>query len=498
MDGQLRALTNTLERTEHQYRAKLQAHAPDSLSCFVEFMTPDEPPFAHHEFFCEKLEAIERHDLLRGCFSCPPGHAKTKFFSRMFPAWYLGKNPRHRYLQGGHSQDFAEKQFGQYVRDIILDPNYQLIFPEVTLNPRSTAAGDWRLAGPRAGAYVAKGVGQGIAGYRGHCGGIDDPFAKREDAHSPTIREKTGNWLFTDWRTRLLPGSPLFIVATRWHPDDLIGRVEKLNKEGKGIPWEIYNLVAVVESEEEMEADPMGRSMGEPLWPEYYTFAELMDIKATSVSSDWWALYKGSPRDEEGNVVKSVWFVRDKQRPQDVIVNGIVKERVVKRITVSVDCAEKATKRSKYTAIGVWVETFDGHHHLVHVVRKKLEFVEMTKAINETAASWGASAILVEDAGNGTPYIQQSHTLNTAPCPVIAIPKPSNDDKQFRFDSITPLFEAGMVHLPETALWLPDYEAELLSFPNAAASDQVDMTSQYLAWGRKKGQYGSQKIKTAA
>lgn len=480
------------EKTQNHYLSLLRNEAHDSFSCFVEYMTPDEPPAAHHEFFCEKFEAIERRDILRACFSCPPGHAKTKFFSRMGPAWYMGRNPNHKYLQGGHSQAFSENEFGKHVRDLVSDPKYQQVFPGVQLNPKSTAAGNWRLADSRGG-YVTKGVGQSIAGYRGNIGGIDDPFGSREDAQSALTRNTTGNWLFTDFRTRLLPNSPLFIVATRWHPDDLIGRVEEMTKKGVGIPWEIYNLVALIENEEDMANDPLGRSMGEALWPEFYSVNELLEIKAGLPSGDWFALYKGKPRDIEGNIVKSAWFKRYDRYPVNVTTSSGF-ERRVRRITLSLDCAEKATARSDYTVAGVWIEDMVGRHYLVDVLRKRMELTDIITEVEAMAARWNVGTILVEEAGAGIQYLQLRQ--GKAPAPLIGI-KVKNQSKEFRFDLVTPMFEAGEVWLPKKAPWLTDYEAEILAFTGMGDKhdDQVDMTSQYLSWARRRGSYGSKRLK---
>lgn len=489
-----------LEELTNGYHEELRKAAPYSLSCFVEYMTPDEPPALHHEYFCSVLEAIMRREKLRVCLSCPPGHAKTKFWSRYFPAFYLGNNPNHRFLQGGHSQAFAENEFGKYVRDILMDPRYATVFPDVTLNKKSgMAAGSWRIAGKR-GAYVAKGVGQAIAGFRGHIGGIDDPFGSREDAQSQAIREKTGKWLFTDFRTRLLPNSPLYIVATRWHPDDLIGRVEQMSRLNRGLKWEIINLPAIIETEEEMAMDPMGRGMGEPLWGEYYTLPELQELKSTLPAGDWQALYKGQPRDAEGNVVKGGWFRRYDRLPTNgVILNDAgteqFTERRVRRITLSVDCANKATSRSNYTVITVWLEDMQHNHYLADVVRRKIEFTEIATEINRLAANWGASLALIEDAGAGTQLIQQYGGKLAVPL----IPISTNTkSKEFRFDGVTPMIEAGEVWLPKSSPWLADYEEELLAFPNGSSDDQVDSTSQYLAWARRRAAYGTRKLKGIA
>ena len=472
---------------------KLRDAAYDSLSCYTEFMTPDEPPAPHHEFMCAHLEAVESRQILRSTMSCPPGHAKTKFFSRMFPSWYLGRNFKDKFLAGGHSQSFAENELGKPVRALIEEAKFGEVFAGVELNPKWKAAGNWRLNNNRGG-YVCKGVGQSIAGFRGNAGVIDDPFGSREDAHSKIIRERVKKWLFADFRLRLLPNSPLMIVATRWHLEDLIGVVEQLTKEGRGIPWEIINLPAIIETEEEMALDPLGRDMGEPLWPDYYTRAELLEIKETGDQTDWWALYKGQPRNAEGNVVKNAWFRHYDRLPVNGLGPGGIIERGVKRITVSVDCANKATTRSNPSCITVWVEDMRRRHYLADVIVEKMEYVELEQRINEVARRWEANTIIVEDAGNGTTYIEKNR--GTAPAPVVAIPT-GNKSKEWRFDAVTPMIQGGEVYVPkkDAADWYDHYMSELLSFPNAPNDDQVDSTSQYLTWARSASSYGTRDLK---
>lgn len=481
------------ETRTNTYLNLLKENASKSLSCFVEYLTPEEVPSEHHEFMCDKLEALERRDIMRATFSMPPGHAKSKFCSKYFPAWYLGRNQAHRYLQGGHSQVFCENEFGKPVRDIVSDPRFREVFPDVSLHIRSTAAGNWKLSNKRGG-YVTKGVGQKLAGYRGHAGGVDDPFGSREDAESETIRDKVGTWFFADFCTRFLPNSPLFVVATRWHPDDLIGRLEKMNREGQGMPWDIINLNGLIETELEAAQDPMGRDIGDALWGDFYSPDILLNFKATLPAQDWFSLYKGAPRNAEGNVVKVAWLTRYDEYPRNKLdKNGRVVERQVKRITVSVDTANKANERAAYTVVTVWIEDTRGKHYLVDVVRKKVEFNELIPLIEDTAERWGAHGILVEDKGNGTSYIQQR--AGKAPAPIIAITPEAEGNKEFRFDAVTPMFEAGEVLFPQRAVWLADYENELLEFPNCAFKDQVDSTSQYLGWCKKKRAKGTRKLK---
>lgn len=402
----------------------------------------------------------------------------STYASRIFPSWVMGRNPKNRYIQAGHTTNFCENEFGKKTKTIIESDAFRSVFPEVELAVDAKAAGYWALA-RFGGSYLTRGVGQGISGFRAHVAAVDDPFASREDAESQTVRNKVYDWFMADFTTRLLPYCPMFVVATRWHSDDLIGRIEDLNKKGIGLPWYIINLPAVCDDVN----DAMGRELDEPLWPDFYTLDSLMTLKATLPPRDWNSLYMGKPVDEEGGVIEGAWLKR---------FSTIPKPSDVRRVTVSVDSASKDTQRADYTVIGVWYELMNGNHYLVHLDRDRMELPALVKRIETIATHWEASSILVEDKGSGTQYIQLRS--QHAPCPVIAIAV-DNNSKQFRFDGVAPMFEAGKVFIPDHGLWVPDYERELLGFPNAKYDDQVDMTSQYLTWVRKKRRLGQQKLK---
>jgi len=391
--------------------------------------------------------------------------------SRYFPAWYLGRNTKHKYLQGGHTQTFCENEFGKPTKAIVDSERFREIFPDVSISTETKAAGTWALAGLGAGKYYTKGVGVGISGFRASCAAIDDPFASREDAESQTIRDKVFDWFSADFTTRLLPNAPMFVVATRWHSDDLIGRVEVMNKEGKGLPWEVINMSALCEDEN----DPLQRPMGEPLWPDFYTKTMLENLRATLPARDWNSLYRGKPMDAEGSVVDVAWFERYSVLPASTLR---------KRTVVSVDSAIKDTQRSDFTAIGVWVESNEGKHYLAHVTRERLEFNDLKKKVHNLSAAWNADIIIIEDKGSGTQFIQTEGQVPGS-TPVIGV-SPNNSSKQFRMDGVTPMIEGGLVHLPHRADWLAAYEDELQSFPTGKYDDQVDMTSQYLEYSRAR------------
>lgn len=491
IDTQHNAIEALHDQALEGYRARLLTSAPESLSHFVEYMTPDEPPAAHHEFMCQKLEAMARREVLRVLISMPPGHAKSKFCSRYFPAWYLGRRNNDKFIQAGHSGDFVKKEFGQVVRDIIGTESYRNVFPGVQVSHNSSAADYWSLAGFN-GKYITKGVGQGIAGFRGNFAVLDDPYASRKDAESVAVRKEVYDWFNADLTTRLLPRCPILVVATRWHPLDLCGVLEQQTKDGVGDPWEVINLPAICEDTN----DPLGRGLGDPLWPEFYDRESLLSFKSNLPARDWNSLYMGKPVVEDGGIVSADWFQRYVLLPRnETNDSGLVVKQNVRRITVSVDCASKATDRSDYTVATVWVEDMTNRHHLAHVYRERVEFNKMVSDIEALARQWHATAILIEDKGSGTQFIQTRSGL--APAPIVPI-SVGTDSKAFRFDGVSPMFQAGEVVLPERAVWLPDLERELLTFPGAAHDDQVDSVSQYLAWARTGRRLGTQKLRGAA
>jgi predicted phage terminase large subunit-like protein len=410
-----------------------------------------------------------------------PTH-NSSYASIRFAAWHLGRRVDDRWLQGAHTQTFAKDRLGKPVRNLISQARYREVFPERSLSQSSAAADYFEFSNSNVSYYKAIGVGQGISGFRADIGAIDDPIASREDAESPTMRRKLHEWFEDDFGTRPMPGSPIFVVATRWHEDDLIGyELAKMADGSTAYPWEVINIPALAEDD-----DPLGREVGEGLWPEvfgteWYTLKKL-DSKARS----WNSLYQGKPSDEEGGVLTRDDIKRYTALPQDVHrKDGSLFKKVVKKTTLSVDCAEKKTERSDWTAATIWIETFDKKHYLIHAVRCREEFNTMTKWIDSLAREFNVDQILVEDKGAGTQYIQVRKD-NPGPAPIIPI-STNNNSKMFRFDGVTPMFAGGLVFLPERGvLWIADLEDELLKFPNAKNDDYVDTVSQYLA-NTKKG-----------
>jgi predicted phage terminase large subunit-like protein len=431
----------------------------------------------------------------------------STYASRLFVAWRLGRDPDQRIIGGGHSQNFVENEFSAKIKDIVQSPIYQRIFPDCVLKQDAKAKAQWGIAGRR-GQYVAKGVGQGIHGFRATFICVDDPYSKLEDAQSAVQRKKVETWFDKDIGSRALPGCKIFLIMTRFHGEDLTHHLEEQNKElPKSLRWTIITVPAICFDE---DTDLLGRSLGQVLWPYYdlaYFQAKKIEFGFLGFSLTYQQNSAASSPDNISSgfqYYKQLPWLTDTAlalAPLDSGGRPIPQEaNFVRRTIVSVDTAAKTTQRADYTVVQVWKECNDGKHYLVHQERKKVEFNAMISLIEAPAIKYHADLLLVEDKGQGTAYIQNRQPdgqRRLAPCPVIAI-NPGTLAKEFRFDEVSPLIVAGDCLLPENAPWLDLYIQEFGQFPDVAHDDQVDATSQYLKYVKShaKGRYGSRKIAT--
>lgn len=513
IETQLVVLEDAIDHAEAELVDVWVGLARNSYHDFYEYMNRDEgfTLSPHQTLIADLLESARNLETMRFMLSMPPGHCKSTHSSHHFPAFWFGHNPKKNFLQAGHSQDFVANELGARVKSIIDSEDYQRVFPDIHLRNDMRAKDYWGLSNMK-GKYVAKGAGQGISGFRGHFGMVDDPYKSRADAESPTIRERVFKWYSDDFSTRLLPGSPLGIIMTRWHSDDICGRIsdreareevearqkaeEMLQQElienieeadfsRNNHRFEIINMPAIAEDTD----DVLGRAPGEALWPELFDTDALENLRADMTAASWNSLYQGTPIDIEGGAVSAGWFQRYDKAPSRG-TDG--QENEVRRCVVSVDAANTVKERSDFTVIQVWYETTNKLHYLIDVIRKQMEFPEMSAEIARVCRRYNADALLVEAKGNGLSYLQLKRD-GGAPAPMIPI-EVGTSTKTFRFDEVTPMFEAGMVYLPSRANWLADYEKEIIAFPNGKHDDQVDATSQYLKWAKQKGRRGTKKL----
>ncbi len=438
---------------------------------FAKLMWPSLEVAPHHRLIARALESVERGDCKRLMIFTPPRHSKSLLASQMFPAWTLGRNPTKQIITSTYAQDLAD-DFGRQVRNTIADDVFRRVFPSVRLRSDSTSAR--RFHTTQGGVYVAVGAGGPITGRGAHWAMIDDPFKNREEANSPTIRRKIIQWYTSTLYTRLMPGGAIILIQTRWHEGDLAGW---LLKEHAAEGWTVLNLPALAETTERWDlgrGEVWTRAPGEALWPKWYPTSRLEEIKQAVGTMDWSALYQQRPAPAEGGMFKLEWVAqRYRETPGEVMARA-------RRVALSLDTAVKAAEMNDPTCATVWAECDDGNY-LLAVEWIRLEYPALRQRVLTLAQQWRPHAVLIEDKASGSTLLQDLRV--SSQLPVLAF-EPGQRSKEVRWQAVTPLLEAGRVKLPQQADWLPDYEAELLHFPQGAHDDAVDSTSQYLNWVR--------------
>ena len=259
----------------------------------------------HHALVARHLERVERREIDRLIIEMPPRHGKSELASKSYPAWCLGRNPSKQIISASASNDLAT-DWGKAVRNIIASDEFRLVYPGVELAEDSRAAGKWQTK--QGGIYVAASVGTSILGRGADEYLIDDPFGTMADARSEVMRENVWDWFNGTVYNRLQPGGAIILIAHRMHEDDLAGRLIERMKAGADT-WTIVRLPALAEapSEQYPEPDPLGRKVGEALWPASYPVAALDRIRDNTLARNWSALYQQRPTPDEGEM-----FVADR------------------------------------------------------------------------------------------------------------------------------------------------------------------------------------------
>ncbi len=284
--------------------------AQGSLLEFVEYTHPRWYTSWYHGFICDYLERLERGEIQQLAINAPPRHGKTELASRRFPAWCLGRHPDWQIISTSSGTDLAN-DIGADVRDIIRDPIYQNIFPEVSMRTDAGAAGRWRLN--KGGIYVAGSVGSQIVGRGAMLGIIDDPHKGRAEADSERLRAVVSDWYFGDFLTRLMPPFLQLLIQTRWHQADLAGKL--LGSEKMWIPADKEGFVFQTESGWtviKLQAIYKRNGREQALGHRFFPLKKLRERRKTMMDGgrgrEWRAQYQQEPVAEEGTVIKREWF----------------------------------------------------------------------------------------------------------------------------------------------------------------------------------------------
>lgn len=253
----------------------------------------------HHREICDALEKVDRGEIDRLMIFAPPRHGKSELVSFRFPAWYLGRHPDRQIITASYSDELAD-DFGRKVRNLIAEPEYRNIFPALELAQDSRAAGRWHTNS--GGVYTSAGILGGFVGRGAHVFVIDDPFRNREEADSERIRDKVWNVFESDIQSRLMPGGSIILMHTRWHVDDLAGRLLEAMANG-GDKWHVLSFPAIWDENTDNERS---------LWPEWFSLEDMRRRRSNSDTRTWNALYQQNPQPDQGTYYQREWFQRYK------------------------------------------------------------------------------------------------------------------------------------------------------------------------------------------
>jgi predicted phage terminase large subunit-like protein len=447
----------------------LREDASTSLLDFTEYTFPEFERARHHEYVAEALDefiwAVRKKQKPRLMIFEPPRHTKSELVSRRLPAYVMGLEPRWQFIQATYSGDFAA-DFGREVRTILEDQLYQNVFPGVSLSPDSRAANRWHTND--GGIYVSAGVGGPITGRGAHILNIDDPFKDWEEANSETIRESRWNWFLTVARTRLMPGGGILLTQTRWHDDDLAGRLIHAMEVGTGEKYKIISLPALAE-----EGDELGRKPGEALWPEWYDKEELETIKRALPDLHWNALYQQNPIPETGSFFKRNmlrWYDW-KDKPKHLRVYG------ASDYAVTEDGGD-------YTEHGVMGTDPDDDLYLIDWWRGQTGpeewFETQIDMMRHKPVIWTGEGGVIRRAVE--PFLRKRMKERKAYCHLEWLP--SISDKPTRARGIQARFSMKKIYFPKNApeplqTYVNELVRQMMRFPFGVVDDGVDVLSLF-------------------
>ena len=418
----------------------------------------------HHRLLASTLQAVEMGLETRVIVSMPPRHGKSELASRKFPAWSVGRNPSESIIFGTYNEEFA-LDFGRDVRAIMAQPAYGQIFPEVQLLTGSMASN--RLQTTKGGTLFFVGRGGSVVGRGGHKLVLDDPIKDRGEADSKLIRETLWHWFTDVFMTRLMDAwGSVVIILTRWHEDDLVGRLTDPRNAAYdptlAAQWKVINISALADQDDILERQP-----GEALWPERFTREYLEDMRKLNPES-FASIWQGRPAPESG-----AFFTRDcivPYRKNELPTNL--------RLYGASDHATSADQKNDRTCMGlvgvdamndIWVlpDLFWRRAATSQTVEAMLEYFK-----REPTLWWAERDQIFKSI---EPFLRQR--MQETGIYTAIHQMPSNKDKVARAQPIRSRMAMGKVHLPVFASWYGEAVHELMVFDHGLHDDFVDFLS---------------------
>jgi len=461
-DAEARDLYASVE--EHEI-LKEREESRKNFMTFVKKVWPHFIEGAHHKRMANAFERVARGECKRLIINMPPRHTKSEFASYLLPAWFLGNFPEKKIIQTSHTAELAVG-FGRKVRNLVDSDVFSETFPGVGLQADSKAAGRWNTN--HRGDYFAIGVGGAVTGKGADILIIDDPHSEQEAAlaaTSPEIYDKVYEWYTSGPRQRLQPGGSIVIVMTRWSQRDLTGQVLKADAQRGGEGWEVIEFPAILPS-------------GKPLWPSFWSLAELEALREELPNGKWQAQYQQNPVGNESAIIKRDWWKWwEEDNPPEC-----------EYILQSWDTAFEKNNRADYSAgttWGVFTHHKDSQKYLIllNTYKKRVEFPELKRDVLREYNEYEPDTLIVEKKASGAPLI---YDLRAMGIPVSEYTPGKGQDKFARLNSVSDIIASGKVWVPRTR-WAEELVDEIASFPSGEHDDLVDSTTLALMRFRQGG-----------
>lgn len=459
----LRVLEAQLIRLE---KLKQKELCQDKFIKFVEKVWPTFISGRHHKIMASAFERVASGELKRLIINMPPRHTKSEFASYLLPSWFLGKFPGKKVIQTSHTAELAVG-FGRKVRNLVDSEVYNSIFPDLSLQADSKAAGRWNTS--KGGDYFAIGVGGAVTGKGADLLIIDDPHSEQEAALAavnPDVYDKVYEWYTSGPRQRLQPGGAIVVVMTRWAQRDLTGQVLKNAALRGETDWEVIEFPAIMPS-------------GKPLWPEFWSLEELEALHEELPNSKWQAQYQQNPVGNESAIVKRDWWkIWESEKPPKC-----------EYILQTWDTAFEKHQRADYSAGTTWgvfyyeEDNNNANIILLNTYKKRVEFPDLKKDVLAEYKEWEPDGLLIEKKASGAPLI---YDLRAMGIPVQEYTPSKGQDKIARLNSVSDIIASGKVWVPQTR-WAEELMDEVAAFPSGEHDDLVDATTLALMRFRQGG-----------
>lgn len=420
--------------------------------CLAQNITPAK----HHKLIIRELEAVVRGEVSRLMILMPPGTAKSTYISKLFPPWYLAQQPNRSILSCSHSGDFAT-MFGRAARNFA-ESNERLL--GYKLSQDSRAANEWETS--NGGRYFCTGVGAGLSGHRADLGVIDDFAGKEEEVASKTFNDKIWDWYINDFVPRLKPGAARVIIANHRNEDDLVGRL--LQKESD--KWRVIRLRLVIENDDQAAEDPLGRKVGEHIWPEFFT-AEMCAERMLNPRAS--GIEQQQPSPEKGGFFQREWFDDNEYDIKDL------PPRDEWRVYVASDHAVSEKQTADYTVMIAGIYARGYLWILNDLIWKRIGSKEAVESMLRMGKQysplywWAEKGHISKAIG---PFLQDR--MMEERCFMNIVEVTPVKDKQTRAQSLNAMMSMGLVKWPRFASWYQRARHEMLYFPNGKHDDFVD------------------------